>query len=78
MVASYYLKPSTVLSQVCPRDILIKYTNEEKAKIAGFPTAKELRQAREAAEARFRQEEEDAEHLGLVICFLPCEILDIP
>jgi len=63
---SAYLKPSTVLSHVSPRDKRIKYESEEKAKISGFPTAKELRQAKEIAEARLKQEEEEAEKVGLV------------
>jgi hypothetical protein len=39
---------------------------EEKVKISGFPTAKELRQAKEVAEARLRREEEEAETIGMV------------
>jgi DNA-directed RNA polymerase III subunit RPC3 len=66
LVMSAYLKPSTVLSHVSPRDKRIKYESEEKAKISGFPTAKELRQAKEIAEARLKQEEEEAEKVGLV------------
>lgn len=65
-----YLKPSTVLSHVSPRDKRIKYEGEEKAKISGFPTAKELRQAKETAEARLRREEEEAEKVGMVRCTL--------
>jgi DNA-directed RNA polymerase III subunit RPC3 len=66
LVMSAYLKPSTVLSHVSPRDKRIKYEGEEKAKISGFPTAKELRQAKETAEARLKREEEEAEKVGLV------------
>ena len=66
LVTSTYLKPSTVLSHISPRDKRIKYEGEEKAKISGFPTAKELRQARETAEARLKKEEADAEKAGLV------------
>ncbi|KAI0282164.1 hypothetical protein BGY98DRAFT_956058 [Russula aff. rugulosa BPL654] len=47
LVTSCYLKPSTVLSHISPRDKRISYEAEEKAKIYGFPTAKELRQAQE-------------------------------
>ncbi|KAF8894419.1 hypothetical protein BD779DRAFT_1609183 [Infundibulicybe gibba] len=36
LVTSSYLKPSTVLSHVSPRDKRIQYEAEEKAKIAGF------------------------------------------
>jgi DNA-directed RNA polymerase III subunit RPC3 len=60
------LKPSTILSHVSPRDKRIQYEAEEKAKIIGFPTAKELREAKEVAEARLRREEEQAENVGLV------------
>jgi DNA-directed RNA polymerase III subunit RPC3 len=66
LVAGYYLKPSTVSSHVSPRDRRIKYEAEEKAKISGFPTAKEIREAKEMAAARFKREEEGAEKVGLV------------
>jgi DNA-directed RNA polymerase III subunit RPC3 len=52
LISSPYLKPSASLSYRSPRDKRIKYEAEEKAKIAGFPTAKELREAQETAEAR--------------------------
>ncbi|KAJ7702378.1 RNA polymerase III subunit RPC82-domain-containing protein [Mycena rosella] len=65
LVTAAYLKPSTILSHVSPRDKRIRYEAEEKAKIAGFPTAKELREARESAEARLKREEEEAEKVGL-------------
>ena len=61
LVDASYLKPSTILSHQSPRDKRIKYEAEEKAKISGFPTAKELRQAKEVADARLRREEEEAE-----------------
>ena len=66
LVTSCYLKPSTVLSHISPRDKRISYEAEEKAKIPGFPTAKELRQAREAAAGRLKREEDEAEKVGLV------------
>lgn len=66
LVTSAYLKPSTVLSHVSPRDNRMKYEAEERAKISGFPTAKELRHAKEVAEARLKQEESEAEKVGLV------------
>ncbi|KAG6909829.1 hypothetical protein DXG01_015102 [Tephrocybe rancida] len=65
LVAMSYLKPATILSHVSPRDKRIRYETEEKAKIIGFPTAREIREAREVAEARLRREEEDAEMVGL-------------
>lgn len=66
LVTAAYLKPSTILSHVSPRDKRIRYEAEEKSKIAGFPTAKELREARESADARLKREEEEAEKVGLV------------
>ncbi|KAJ7445774.1 RNA polymerase III subunit RPC82-domain-containing protein [Mycena galericulata] len=65
LVTASYLKPSTILSHISPRDKRIRYEAEEKAKIAGFPTAKELREARESADARLKREEEEAEKVGL-------------
>ncbi|KAF8636536.1 hypothetical protein AX17_003348 [Amanita inopinata Kibby_2008] len=65
LVSASYLKPSTILSHISPRDKQIKYEAEEKAKLTGIPTAKQLRQAREIAEARLRREEEEAEKVGL-------------
>jgi DNA-directed RNA polymerase III subunit RPC3 len=66
LVSASYLKPSTILSHISPRDKRIQYEAEEKVKISGFPTAKELREAKEVAEARLRREEEEAEKVGLV------------
>ncbi|OJA11492.1 hypothetical protein AZE42_07870 [Rhizopogon vesiculosus] len=65
LVSGAYLKPSTLLSHNSPRDKRIKYEAEEKAKLTGFPTAKELREAMETAEARLKREEEEAESVGL-------------
>ncbi|KAF9234765.1 RNA polymerase III subunit RPC82-domain-containing protein [Melanogaster broomeanus] len=65
LVSESYLKPSTILSHHSPRDKRIKYEAEEKAKLIGFPTAKELREAKETAEARLKREEEEAEKVGL-------------
>lgn len=44
----------------------MQYEAEEKRKITGFPTAKELRQAKEVAESRLRRETEEEELTGLV------------
>ena len=66
LVESAYLKPSTVISHLSPRDKRIRYEAEEKRKISGFPTAKELRQAKEVADARLKREEEEAEQIGMV------------
>lgn len=74
LISSAYLKPSTLLSHHSPRDKRIKYEAEEKAKIAGFPTAKELREAQETAEARLKREEEEAESVGLVSCRAPTSL----
>ncbi|KAF9567636.1 hypothetical protein CPC08DRAFT_626706 [Agrocybe pediades] len=65
LVSSLYLKPSTILSHLSPRDKTIQYEAEEKRKIVGFPTAKELREAKEVAQARLKREEEEAEQVGL-------------
>ncbi|KAI6043039.1 RNA polymerase III subunit RPC82-domain-containing protein [Pisolithus marmoratus] len=65
LVSESYLKPSTLLSHQSPRDKRIKYEAEEKSKLAGFPTARELREAKAVAEARLKREEEEAERVGL-------------
>ncbi|KAG2045815.1 hypothetical protein BDR06DRAFT_1000799 [Suillus hirtellus] len=65
LIFSAYIKPSTLLSHHSPRDKRIKYEAEEKIKIAGSPTAKELREVQETAEARLKREEEEAESVGL-------------
>jgi len=65
LVSGSYLKPSTILSHISPRDKRIQYEAEEKSKISGFPTAKELREAKEVAHARLKREEEEAEKIGL-------------
>ena len=73
LVDAGYLKPSTVMSHVSPREKRIRYEAEEKKKISGFPTAKELRETKEVAEARLRREEEEAEQIGMVVYILkPC------
>lgn len=69
LVSESYLKPSTVLSHNSPRDKRIKYEGEEKAKITGFPTAKELREVKVTAQVRLKREEEEAEKVGLVCSF---------
>lgn len=52
-----------------PRDKRLQYEAEERARIIGFPTAKELREAKQVAEMRLRLEEEEAERVGLVSIF---------
>ena len=69
LVLASYLKPSTIWSHVSPRDKRLQYEAEERAKIIGFPTAKELREAKQVAETRLRLEEEEAERVGLVSIF---------
>lgn len=59
LVSEGYLRPSTALSHISPREKLIQYEVEEVGKKAGFLTAKELRQAKEAAWARMRREEQE-------------------
>ena len=58
LVSEGYLRPSTALSHISPREKLIQYEVEEVGKKTGFLTAKELRQAKEAARARVRREEQ--------------------
>ncbi|KIK63714.1 hypothetical protein GYMLUDRAFT_162468 [Collybiopsis luxurians FD-317 M1] len=65
LVSKHYLKPSTVSSHISPRDKRIQYEAEEKAKLSGFPTSRQLREAKETADARLRREEEEAEKIGL-------------
>lgn len=60
------MKPSINLSHQSPLDRRLKYETEEKAKISGFPTSKQLREAKETAEARLKREEEEAEKIGMV------------
>lgn len=76
LVEAEYLKPSTVISHLSPRDKRIRYEAEEKRKISGFPTAKELREAKEVAEARLKREEEDAGQVGMVRPPLICQTQD--
>jgi len=66
LVSGSYLKPSTVLAHLSPRDKRIQYETEEKKKITGFPTAKELREAKETAQSKLRREEQEAEQVGMV------------
>lgn len=66
LVEGSYLKPSINLSHQSPLDRRLKYETEEKAKISGFPTSKQLREAKETAEARLKREEEEAEKIGMV------------
>lgn len=76
LVEEAYLKPSTLLSHLSPRDKLIRYEAEEKRKITGFPTARELREAKEVAEARLRREEEEAEQVGMVRQSIQLSLMD--
>ncbi|KAJ4488399.1 RNA polymerase III subunit RPC82 helix-turn-helix domain-containing protein [Lentinula aciculospora] len=65
LVSLRYLKPSTISSHVSPRDKRIQYEAEEKAKISGFPTSKQLREAKETVNVRLKTEEEETEKIGL-------------
>ncbi|EPQ58252.1 hypothetical protein GLOTRDRAFT_36462 [Gloeophyllum trabeum ATCC 11539] len=65
LLSGSYIKPSTLLSHQSPRDKRIKYEAEERGKLVGLPTAKQLREAKEAATARLKREEEEAERVGL-------------
>lgn len=66
LVSSSYLKPATALSHQSTTDTRLKYFAEEKAKVVGYPTAKQLREAKEVADSRLKREEEDAEKIGIV------------
>lgn len=69
LVLASYLKATTPRSLISPRDQIIKYEEEEKAKIPGLPTSGQLREAREQAVARIRLEKEQEESIGLVSAF---------
>lgn len=56
-------------SHISPRDKRIQYEAEEKAKISGFPTSKQLREAKETVDARLRTDEEEVWKIGLVRFF---------
>lgn len=77
LVSSSYLSPSTVLFHISPRDKLLQYEIEEKKQIKNFPTAKELRQAKERAEARLNREQEEAMKVGLTVCFPGCYFVEV-
>lgn len=68
LVSEGYLRSSTELSHISPREKLIQYEVEEVGKKTGFLTAKELRQAKIAAWTRRRREEQEevTEKTGLV------------
>ncbi|KAF9792413.1 hypothetical protein BJ322DRAFT_998384 [Thelephora terrestris] len=57
LVSERYLRPTTALSHISPREKLIQYEVEEVGKMTGFLTAKEQRQAKEIALARVKREE---------------------
>lgn len=67
LVSASYLKAATVRSLVSPRDQIIKYEEEEKAKLSGLPTTGQLREAKEQALARIRMEKEEEESIGLIV-----------
>lgn len=70
LVSEGYLRPSTASSHTSPREKLIQYELEEVGKKPGFLTAKELKQAKEAARARVRREEQEEtlEKTGIKRC----------
>ncbi|KAH6871118.1 hypothetical protein BKA70DRAFT_1379517 [Coprinopsis sp. MPI-PUGE-AT-0042] len=65
LVSGSYLRASTARSHISPRDRLIQYEIEEKKKIVGFPTSKQLKEAKEVAEARLKRENDESEKIGL-------------
>lgn len=67
LLSSAHLKPSTVLSHICPRDKLINYEADElKKKKTAILSAKDIREAKDLAATRLRTEEQEAEKIGLV------------
>jgi DNA-directed RNA polymerase III subunit RPC3 len=48
-----------------PRDKFLQYEAEEKNKLKNFPTARELREAKERAAARLKREQDEAAKIGL-------------
>ena len=76
LVSEGYFRPSSALSHVSPREKLIQYEVEEVGKKTGFLTAKELRQAKEAAWARVQREEQEEirEKNGLVSLWKFCRL----
>lgn len=75
LVSEGYLRPSTTLSHISPREKLIQYEAEEVGKRKGFLTAKELRQAKESAWARMRRDEQEevTRKNGIVSAWGLCE-----
>lgn len=48
----------------------MEYEKDERAQLKNFPTAKELREAKEKAEARLKREHDEAMKIGLTVCSL--------
>ncbi|KAG8724127.1 RNA polymerase III subunit C82 [Ceratobasidium sp. 395] len=61
LLTSSHLRLSTPESHISPRDKLIRYETEERKKHVGIVAPKDARQFRTIAEARIRQEREEAE-----------------
>jgi hypothetical protein len=70
LVTGHYLKASVLLSHQSPRDKIIKYDEEERRKISGIPTGRQLMESKATADARLRREEREAEKIGIVSNFL--------
>jgi DNA-directed RNA polymerase III subunit RPC3 len=66
LVAQHYLSAALPASHQSPRDKLLAYDAEERAKLAGLATAKQLAEARMSAEERLRRDDRAAEKVGLV------------
>ncbi|KZS99017.1 hypothetical protein SISNIDRAFT_480604 [Sistotremastrum niveocremeum HHB9708] len=60
-----YVRASTALSHLSPRDKLIAYEEEARALLKGLPTAKQLREVRETAVARVNADEVQLLNIGL-------------
>lgn len=68
LVTNSYLIASTILSHISPQDKFLQYEAEEEKKLKNFPTARELREARERAAARLKREQDEAAKVGLTKC----------
>lgn len=70
LVTGSYLIASTILSHVSPRDKFLQYEADEKRKLKNFPTARELREAKERAASRLKREQDEAAKVGLIVSML--------
>jgi DNA-directed RNA polymerase III subunit RPC3 len=64
-----YIRPTSALSHISPRDRVLQYEAELKKGRRGLLSAKDLREIKESAEARLRREVEEEEESGMVCIF---------